>query len=90
MSAISPADLIARPWLKAYPPGVPADIDISQYTSLVGLMEESFKKNSDKVAYSFMGKDITWRIGFEPRAGDQVGGADCTHEGCLRFDSSEF
>ena len=60
MSAITPADLIARPWLKAYPPGVPADIDISQYTSLVGLMEESFKKNSDKVAYSFMGKDITF------------------------------
>ena len=60
MSAITPADLIARPWLKAYPPGVPADIDISQYTSLVGLMEESFKKHSDKVAYSFMGKDITF------------------------------
>jgi long-chain acyl-CoA synthetase len=60
MSAIPPADLIARPWLNAYPPGVPADIDITQYSSLVGLMEESFKKNSDKVAYSFMGKDITF------------------------------
>jgi long-chain acyl-CoA synthetase len=60
MTAITPADLIARPWLKAYPPGVPADIDITQYSSLVGLMEESFKKYSDKVAYSFMGKDITF------------------------------
>jgi len=60
MAAITPADLIARPWLQAYPPGVPADIDITQYSSLVGLMEESFKKNSDKVAYSFMGKDITF------------------------------
>ena len=49
-----------RPWLKSYPPGVPADIDASQYTSLVGLMEESFKKNADKVAYSFMGKDVTF------------------------------
>ena len=52
MTAITAADLSARPWLKAYPPGVPADIDTSQYSSLVGLMEESFKKNSDKVAYS--------------------------------------
>ena len=60
MTAIAPAELIARPWLKAYPPGVPADIDATQYSSLVGLMAESFKKNSDKVAYSFMGRDITF------------------------------
>jgi long-chain acyl-CoA synthetase len=49
-----------RPWLKAYPPGVPADIDASQYASLVALMEESFAKNASAVAYSFMGKDITF------------------------------
>ena len=30
---------LARPWLKAYPAGVPADIDASQYPSLVALME---------------------------------------------------
>ncbi len=51
---------IDRPWLKAYPPGVPADIDASQYPSLVALMEESFKKYGSRVAYSFMGKDITF------------------------------
>ena len=49
-----------RPWLKAYPSGVPADIDISQYPSLVALMEEAFKKNASKVAYSYMGKDVTF------------------------------
>ncbi|MBX3659605.1 MAG: long-chain-fatty-acid--CoA ligase [Ramlibacter sp.] len=49
-----------RPWLSAYPPGVPADIDASAYSSLVGLMEESFQKYSDRVAYSFMGKDVTF------------------------------
>ncbi|MGE3349717.1 MAG: long-chain-fatty-acid--CoA ligase [Ramlibacter sp.] len=49
-----------RPWLGAYPPGVPADIDPSAYGSLVGLMEESFQKYSDRVAYSFMGKDVTF------------------------------
>lgn len=49
-----------RPWLSAYPPGVPSDVDISQYTSLVALMEESFAKNASAVAYSFMGKDVTF------------------------------
>ena len=49
-----------RVWLKSYPPGVPSDIDTSQYSSLVDLMEESFKKNANKVAYSFMGKDISY------------------------------
>ncbi len=49
-----------RPWLKAYPEGVPADIDTSRYQSLVALMEESFTKNSALVAYSFMGKDVTF------------------------------
>jgi long-chain acyl-CoA synthetase len=49
-----------RPWLAAYPQGVPADIDPSQYNSLVGLMEEAFHKHAKRVAYSFMGKDVTF------------------------------
>ena len=49
-----------RPWLNTYPAGVPADIDVAQYSSLVQLMEASFQKYSDRVAYSFMGKDITY------------------------------
>ncbi|WP_395059206.1 long-chain-fatty-acid--CoA ligase [Polaromonas sp.] len=54
------ASTLDRPWLSAYPPGVPADVDISQYSSLVALMEESFAKNASAVAYSFMGKDVTF------------------------------
>jgi long-chain acyl-CoA synthetase len=49
-----------RPWLTSYPKGVPADIDPNQYSSLVGLMEESFQKYANRVAYSFMGKDTTF------------------------------
>ncbi|MGY8904827.1 MAG: long-chain-fatty-acid--CoA ligase [Burkholderiales bacterium] len=49
-----------RPWLSAYPPGVPADIDASQYPSLVALLEQGFQKHASKVAYSFMGKDVTF------------------------------
>ena len=49
-----------RPWLGQYPEGVPADIDETQYESLVQLLEESFKKNARSTAYSFMGKDTTF------------------------------
>ena len=49
-----------RIWLSSYPPGVPADIDVAQYSSLVTLMEESFDKYAARTAYSFMGKNITF------------------------------
>ena len=60
MNAVANAMEIDRPWLKDYPAGVPADIDASKYPSLVTLMEESFKKYEDRVAYSFMGKEVTF------------------------------
>ena len=40
-----------RVWLKQYPPGVPADIDTTQYASLVELLEESFAKFADRKAF---------------------------------------
>ena len=49
-----------RPWLSAYPEGVPADVDVAQYSSLVALMEESFQKNASRAAYHFMGKDFSF------------------------------
>ena len=49
-----------RPWLSAYPEGVPADIDVTRYPSLVHLMEESFRAHADRTAYSFMGKDVSY------------------------------
>jgi long-chain acyl-CoA synthetase len=49
-----------RPWLRHYPPGVPADIDLSRYSSLVAMFEESFQANANKVACVFMGKSMTY------------------------------
>ena len=60
MNAVMKTNEIERPWLRAYPAGVPADVDASRYPSLVALMEESFKTYKDRVAYSFMGKEITF------------------------------
>ncbi|MBV8701777.1 long-chain fatty acid--CoA ligase [Bradyrhizobium sp.] len=50
-----------RIWLKQYPPGVPADIDASQYSSLVALLEESFAKFADRRAFICMDKSISYR-----------------------------
>jgi long-chain acyl-CoA synthetase len=50
-----------RIWLKQYPPGVPADIDPSQYASLVALLEESFAKFADRKAFICMDKSILYR-----------------------------
>ncbi|WP_407152423.1 long-chain fatty acid--CoA ligase [Bradyrhizobium sp. ORS 86] len=50
-----------RIWLKQYPAGVPADIDVTQYSSLVELLEESFTKFADRKAFICMDKSITYR-----------------------------
>src|SRR6201987_5753917 len=50
-----------RIWLKHYPAGVPADIDLTQYSSLVELLEESFSKFADRKAFICMDKAITYR-----------------------------
>lgn len=50
-----------RIWLKHYPAGVPADIDVTQYSSLVALLEESFTKFADRKAFICMDKSISYR-----------------------------
>ena len=50
-----------RIWLKQYPAGVPADIDVTQYASLVELLEESFAKFADRRAFICMDKSISYR-----------------------------
>ena len=49
-----------RIWLKSYPEGVPPDVDTAQYPSLAALFEEAFREHGSRVAYSFMGKDISY------------------------------
>ncbi len=49
-----------KTWLSQYPAGVPADIDVDQYASLVELLDESFKKYAGRLAYKFMGRSISY------------------------------
>ena len=39
---------MSKPWLAQYPAGVPATVDVSRYTSLNQLLEESFKLNAQR------------------------------------------
>ena len=48
-------------WLKQYPAGVPAYVDVDRYPSLVALLDESFKQHADRPAYRFMGKTLDFR-----------------------------
>ncbi|MBP1208227.1 long-chain acyl-CoA synthetase [Duganella sp. 1411] len=47
-------------WLKSYPPGMPTEVDTSQYRSLVQMLEESFHKFADRNAYVCMDKFLTY------------------------------
>lgn len=47
-------------WLKSYPAGVPADIDVNQYASVREVLQESCAKFGPRRAYSCMGRAITF------------------------------
>jgi long-chain acyl-CoA synthetase len=49
-----------RFWLKNYPPGVPADVDVTQYSSLAQLMEEAFARYGSRNAYAYMDRYYTF------------------------------
>jgi long-chain acyl-CoA synthetase len=51
----------ARPWLDAYPAGVPADIDPETYRSLSHLICASFERNADEPAFANFGTVLTYR-----------------------------
>ena len=46
-----------RPWLKHYPPGVPADIELNRYSSLPAMAEEAFAKYADRPAVTCHGQN---------------------------------
>lgn len=47
-------------WLKNYPEGVPAEVDINQYASLKDLLEQSFATYKDLPAVTNMGKTLSY------------------------------
>ncbi len=47
-------------WLKHYPKGVPADIDINEYKSIRDVFEDSAARFANRPAFTCMGKSITF------------------------------
>jgi long-chain acyl-CoA synthetase len=47
-------------WLKSYPPGVPAEVNVREFASLNAIVEESFSKFADSPAYVQMGRTISY------------------------------
>jgi len=52
--------MMDKPWLKSYPPGVPANIDLGEHASIVDLFEKSCNTHKDRVAFHNMGADLTY------------------------------
>ena len=50
-----------RPWLKSYPPGVPADIDMAAYASIPDILDVSCSRFAELPAFHCMGATITYR-----------------------------
>ena len=49
-----------RPWFKNYPEGVPREIDVNEYRSIVSVLEESISKYRDRPAFANLGKTLTY------------------------------
>lgn len=49
-----------RPWLKNYPLGLPANIDVDKYPNLNAFLSEAMQKFADKDAFYCMGKTLTY------------------------------
>ncbi|HRP96799.1 MAG TPA: long-chain-fatty-acid--CoA ligase [Rhodocyclaceae bacterium] len=45
-------------WLKSYPPGVPAEIDVGEFRSLGDLFEQGVRRFGSRTAYISMGRSI--------------------------------
>ncbi|MEM7705719.1 MAG: AMP-binding protein [Pseudomonadota bacterium] len=50
-----------KPWLSNYTEGVPEFIDISEFNSIVDVLEQTVAKFADRPAYSNMGKTLSYR-----------------------------
>ncbi|TVR60996.1 MAG: long-chain-fatty-acid--CoA ligase [Candidatus Competibacteraceae bacterium] len=48
-------------WLKEYPPGIPAEIDLSEFASLKDILEKSCRQFAELPAYSNMGVTLRYR-----------------------------
>jgi len=51
---------VKKPWLESYPDGVPAEIDLSAYRSIVDIFEDSCNRYRDRTAFLNFGTSMTY------------------------------
>ena len=51
---------VERPWLEQYPAGVPAQIDVEEYASVVAVLQSAIDNYRDRPAFSNLGKTLTY------------------------------
>ena len=51
---------VERPWLAHYPAGIPAQIDVDEFSSIPAVLEGSIRKYRDRPAFTNMGKTLTY------------------------------
>ena len=51
---------VERPWLDHYPAGVPAQIDLEEYGSVVAVLEGAINSYRDRPAFANFGKTLTY------------------------------
>ena len=49
-----------RPWLASYPQGVPAEIDVDEFPSIVSVLQSSLEKYRHRPAFANLGKVLTY------------------------------
>ena len=49
-----------RPWLKSYPKGVPAEIDIHEFASIPAVLLSACARFNQRPAFENMGKVLTY------------------------------
>ncbi len=49
-----------RPWLNSYAPGVPAEIDLNEYRSIVDVFEQSCEKFHEEEAFICLGQTMSY------------------------------
>ncbi len=50
----------SKPWVQHYPPGVPAEVDVSVYPSLVALLEEAWRRHATRDAAECLGRRLSF------------------------------
>jgi len=53
--------MVNKPWLANYPKGVPAEIDLDEFSSIPAIFDNSCQKFADRVAFRNFKTEITYR-----------------------------